>query len=238
MEPISALDRMHSLLKRWDLTLDARAIFLRCYAMMTQNMHVAVEAGEFEDNNWVSGLLEYFAVYYFAALEAYEQSSAGTPAVWKVAFQAASQPRTHALQNLLLGVNAHINYDLVFTVADLLDGEWRLMDPVRRQLRYRDYCRVNEIINRTIDDVQDQVLEAWSPSMSLVDDLFGSLDEWLVTRKISDWREQVWEQAVAYLEQPDINERQTLRQRVETASLQRASAILGEQGLMGYLTVL
>jgi hypothetical protein len=206
--------------------------------MMTENMQAAVQAGEFEDNSWVDRMLDNFAIYYFAALDAYENGSVETPPVWLVAFTAAGQPRTHALQNLVLGVNAHINFDLVFTVAELLEGEWAQLETARRQTRYRDYCRVNEIISRTIDMVQDQVLEQWSPSMGLMDDLFGKLDEWLVTQKITGWREQVWEQAIRYVELSDADGRLALRQQVEAASLQRANAILGNGGILGYLKAL
>lgn len=232
------LARMETMLAQWDPALDARAIFLRCYAMMTGNMVVALQAGEFEDNPWVGTLVEHFAMYYFEALEAFERSSDETPPVWRVAFTAAREPHTHALQNLVLGVNAHINHDLVFAVADLLEGEWAQIDTARRQGRYRDYCLVNAIINQTIDSVQDQVLEKSSPGMSLVDAFLGPLDEMLVTRKINEWREQVWELAIRYVEMPDATARQALREQIETDSLQRANAILGNAGLLGYLKAL
>jgi hypothetical protein len=238
MDDHPALRRMQLLLEQWDLSLDARAIFLRCYAMMTDNMQTAVQAGEFEDSAWVAALLEYFSHYYFAALEACERGTPGAPPVWRVAFTAAGHPGTHAWQNLALGVNAHINYDLVFAVADMLEGEWAQLDAEGRQGRYRDFCKVNELINRTINAVQDEVLEQWSPGMRLVDDLLGPVDEWIVVGMLAEWREQVWEQAIRRVEQPMEDERGRLRQQVEAEALRRARAILGEEGLSGYLGLL
>ena len=238
MVDYSALDRMQQLLQRWDLSFDARAIFLRCYAIMTENMQAALLAGEFKDGPWVHNLLEQFAIYYFAALESYERGSEQTPPVWRVAFDAAMQPGTHALQNLLLGVNAHINYDLVFAVVNLLDKEWPGLEPARRQVRYHDYSLVNIIIDRTTNTVQDQVLEQWSPQMSLLDDFMGNFDEWFIALTITGWRDHVWEQAIRYIELPDAASREVLRQKIEEDSLTRASAILGNEGPLGFLKAL
>ena len=56
------------------------------------------------------------------ALHAYENHSSDAPEVWQLAHSAAIDPHITALQKLLLGVNAHINYDLVLTVASQLLG--------------------------------------------------------------------------------------------------------------------
>jgi hypothetical protein len=66
---------------------------------------------------------------------------------------------------LLLGVNAHINYDLVLTLVDLLEPEWKQLSAEQCQQRHSDYCHVNEIISLTIDIVQDDVLERSIPTI-------------------------------------------------------------------------
>jgi hypothetical protein len=80
--------------------------------MMTGNMLSALEAGEFHDPAWVTRLLGSFSGLYFDALDKHEQSPLMTPHVWRVAFEVAANPEAFAVQHLLLGVNAHINYDL------------------------------------------------------------------------------------------------------------------------------
>ena len=169
---------------------------------MTRNMLDAVDAGEFADAAWVSRLLHHFAGYYFGALDAYEAGEEGTPEVWRCAHDAARRSNTPAISLLLLGVNAHINYDLVLAVADLLEPEWPCLSNAKRRARYEDYCRVNDIIGRTIDRVQDGILEKREPIMALIDTLFGPMDEWLVSRgspsgartcggmRFSGWRPQ------------------------------------------------
>ena len=119
----SVINRMQAYIDAWEKAGDRRAIFLSCYELMTRNMLAAIGAGDFEDWAWVYALLERFAEYYFAALDAYEREQT-IPVVWKLAFNAAQRPMSHVLQDLILGVNAHINYDLAFALADMLTPEW------------------------------------------------------------------------------------------------------------------
>lgn len=219
------LARMLALVQGWQQTGDHRAIFLECYAQMTDNMLRAVQAGRFHDADWVTVLLRHFADYYFDALAAYEQDSSA-PAVWQVAFDTARQGKAMAVQHLLLGVNAHINYDLVFAVADLLAPDWDTLPDERRQQRHADFCLVNQIIAETIDAVQDSVLERYAPAMDLIDRLFGRADEWLIAKLITTWRNRVWDYAVQWTEAIEDAERAVLRRQVEAASLRQTRQIM------------
>jgi hypothetical protein len=225
------INQMQTMVRRWEDSSDRRAIFLSCYCMMTSNMMLGLQAGEFHDQAWVDRLLRRFADYYFVALKGYEQLPPDTPAVWRVTFEAALQPATMTLQNLLLGVNAHINYDLVLTLREMLETEWGGLSPEMRKWRYTDHCHVNDVIGRTIDSVQDEVVEEWTPGLDLVDKLLGPLDEWLISRLITGWREEVWQNAVRLVELSDAGEREKFRLEVERNALQRAQAILQMDGL-------
>lgn len=217
--------RMASQVEQWQELGDQRAVFLSCYAMMTRNMLTAIDLGEFQDREWVSRLLHHFAEYYFVALDAYERELPDTPPVWRVAHDTA-RGGAMALQNLSLGINAHINYDLVLALVDMLDAEWTLLLPELREQRYQDHCHVNTIIARTIDEVQDQVVAREIPAMDLVDRTLGRADEWVVSRMIASWRDAVWYQATDMLDCGDHVERDALRREVEARALDRAQAIL------------
>jgi hypothetical protein len=216
------IDHMQERIDRWEQSNDRRSVFLRCYALMTRNMLDAVDAGEFIDSAWVSRLLEHFAGYYFDALDAYEAGADRAPEVWRCTHDAARRSNTPTISLLLLGVNAHINYDLVLAVADLLEPEWPSLSHERRRARYEDYCRVNDIIGRTIDRVQDDILEKREPIMAVIDVLFGPADEWLVSRGITHWRETVWGHAVQRVETPEAARREVLRQEVEDTAMRWA----------------
>jgi len=221
----SALPRMQSLLEQWEPLADRRAIFLACYWRMTRNMLASLDRGVFNDPAWVNDLLEHFAGYYFNALDAYNGNPLASPAIWQQTFSAAADPRTRSLQHLMLGVNAHINYDLVLALIDVLEPEWATLDQSCRLQRYADHCHINQIIAHTIDEVQDEVLERYSPAMELVDRLFGRLDELLIARLISGWRDQVWRQVMQWVEAPSPEQRGSLLQQVENACVQRGQLI-------------
>ena len=220
------IEHMQSLVDSWQAAADRRTSFLACYQMMTRNMFGAIDAGEFNDPEWVYSLLNHFAGYYFEALQAYESDSPAMPAVWRQAFDACRQPDTLILQNLLLGMNAHINYDLVFTLVDMLEPEWAQLTPDERQGRYDDHCHVNAVIRRTIDAVQDTIIEPDTPLMEVADRLFGPVDEWIMARMITQWRDEVWEQAQCLLDSPTLEERRQAQQAIEDQAMQRAARIL------------
>lgn len=226
--PNALLARMDTCIRQWQADADGKAVFLACYRMMTHNMLVALERGEFKNAVWTERLLHHFADYYFAALEQYEAKTSGLPAVWRLAFEAAEQPHVAALQKLLLGVNAHINYDLVLTLRDLLQAEWPVLTEEGQRRYYDDYCHVNAIIRGTIDVVQDDVLEPAQPAMRLVDDLMGRTDEWLLGRLITHWRDKVWRNAGQVLVADADNTSGDIVRRVEVRTLERAAAIMGK----------
>lgn len=230
MDAQPLLIQMQNQVTQWQSTADRRAIFLSCYCMMTDNMLKGIQAGEFHDRIWVDRLLHRFAEYYFIALDGYEGSDSDVPDVWRLTFDAARQPGTQTLQNLLLGVNAHINYDLVLTLGELLENEWDHLAEEMRDQRYADHCRVNDVIGRTIDRVQDQVVEQWTPDLDLVDKLLGPLDEWMTSRLIRHWREEVWQNAIKMIGLRGEVERNQFRRQVELAAFRRGEAILGKNG--------
>jgi hypothetical protein len=219
-------ERMAGLLRVWETARDDRRIFLDCYSRMTRNMIQAIDDGRFEDSVWVSGLLNHFADYYFKALDAYERSEPTTPAVWRQAFVATTVPGTTPIQHLLLGVNAHINFDLVFAVGDVLEPQCLRESRALGEIRYRDHCLVNNIIGETVDEVQDDVIERHSPTLDLLDKLGGPLDERLTSWLIAGWREEVWEAATNLLTTGSDEEAAELKRRIEARALERARLLL------------
>jgi len=234
----AVVERMQALIERWEAANDLRAIFLRCYVLMTRNMLAALTAQDFEDNLWVASLLRHFADYYFKALDAYDQEQTNIPPVWGIAFDATRRPHTHVLQNLVLGVNAHINYDLVFALEDMLRPEWQGLSAEQRRMRYHDHCHVNDIISQTIDSVQDQIIDRYSVALEVADVMLGPLDEWMTSRLISLWRDEVWEFATKLSETDEQVDRVELHQHIEQRTMKRAHSILGEEGVRGLLELI
>lgn len=222
------VQRMTTLTQQWEVAHDRRAIFLGCYTLMTCNMLDAIDAGRFHDGGWVSRLLHRFADYYFEALAAYEQQPAAAPPVWQLAHDMTRREHVMTIQHLLLGVNAHINFDLIFSLADLLEPEWDQLDEDARDKRHADHTQVNIIIGETIDRVQDTILEPRSPWLDIFDRLLGPVDEWLTSRLIAGWREAVWREAVRLITLREAADRAAFQHQAEVNALRRSYEILGE----------
>jgi hypothetical protein len=133
------ISRMETLVERLEQAGDARCVFLRCYALMTGRMLQTLDEGGCYDTDWVRTLLHHFADYYFDALDAYECGAACVPAVWKRT-HALAGAATPVLVNLLLGINAHINYDLALAMADLLRRNGRACRPRSAACATRTTC--------------------------------------------------------------------------------------------------
>ena len=101
----------------WQKTGDKRQYFLSCYRLMTGNMLQAIKKRDFHDADWVERLLVRFSDYYFEALDHFEKSEP-TPPVWRTVHENCCTREMHTLQYMLMGINAHINFDLVLTIYD------------------------------------------------------------------------------------------------------------------------
>lgn len=208
----------------WKAAKDSRYVFLSCYHLMSMNMVSAISNNEFHDSVWVNKLLHRFADYYFDSLTCYDCGDL-TSKVWENAHKATCNKNLSELQYLILGVNAHINYDLVLALFDLLKPEWKSLSETQQQQRYEDHKHVNHVIASTIDRVQDEILEPLNPMLEWVDSLLGRMDEYLISKLITSWRENVWEntQMLLIIEQPEDYE--AFRLHLEKTVLKRADTI-------------
>lgn len=84
-------------------------VFLSTYLRTTQAVGDAVADGTFEDPAWVEQWDAVFADLYLHALDA-ELVGGVVPRPWRLAFGASAE--LPPLRHVLLGINAHVNYDL------------------------------------------------------------------------------------------------------------------------------
>lgn len=200
-----ALDRMSASLDVFHGRPDNRAIFLRVYHEMTWEVHDAVHGfGDYQgrsvfmDPAWVRRLSGRFASLYFRSL-AGPGSDPGRPGsqAWKVAHDVAREQDSTVLLNALLGINAHINYDLADAIAQNLDP-MELRDPSALQLRKFDHDQVNNLLVRSMGRIQDVLARDYAPVLGLGDRLLGRVDERLSEVGLTHYRAQVWGDAISY----------------------------------------
>jgi hypothetical protein len=215
------LTMLHQI-KQWEAVQDRRSIFLSCYSTMTRNVLQGIADHRFIDPGWVARLVDRFADYYFQPLYRYDQGETQVPLVWRRVHDASTRRSLHVLQHLMLGVNAHINYDLVITLAELLQGEWDSLPEDRQQDRFSDHCKINQIIAETIDEVQDRIVVRMDWRMDIVDKLLGRLDEKLCSGLITYWRAEVWENALQLLRLNDDTGRREFLNRLENKVMEKS----------------
>src|SRR2546430_9557684 len=90
----------------------ARRHFHSTYLRTTRAVGEEVDRGGFLDGPWLERWDIAFAELYLDALDA-DLPGAAVPAPWRIAFDTArTRPELPPLRHILLGMNAHINYDL------------------------------------------------------------------------------------------------------------------------------
>jgi hypothetical protein len=133
---------------------------------------------------------------------------------WRIAFETADNASGLVLQDLLLGVNAHINHDLALALVEA--G----FDPDRDR-GYRDHSAVNRILADLTNASQDKIAALYAPGLAAADALAGSLDEVASAFSIEHARENAWRHAV-YL----ASARGVIEERLVKTGLDLQSAVL------------
>jgi hypothetical protein len=150
-----------------------------------------IEQGTFADPEWVGAYLVAFANLYRQAAYDYETDALDSvPDPWQLAFEAADRGDSLVIQDALLGVNAHINYDLALTLAEV--G----VEP-HRDRKYADHELVTEVIREIIDESQAALAARDAPGLGTVDQSLGRFDERLWVFTIDECRDSAWRTAVA-----------------------------------------
>ncbi|WP_435361423.1 DUF5995 family protein [Haloarchaeobius sp. DFWS5] len=187
-----AHDRLLSLERLLLARDDRRAVFLSIYARVTELVGAGIDRGEFEDGAWVARYLVAFANRYRQALVDYETGNfAALSDPWQLAFTTAERGDCLVVQDAMLGINAHINYDLAFALHEA--G----VSPDRHR-KYADHCKVNEVLRSLVDEAQDTLADDYdAPGISTVDASLGRLDEFFSIQTIREGRDSAWRNAVA-----------------------------------------
>jgi hypothetical protein len=177
---------MAQLQSRIDALPESRAhrrVFLSTYRRTTQAVGDAIAAGRFEDPEWVERWDVVFARLLFDAIDA-DLSGGRVPRPWRLAFDAPAD--LPDLRQVLLGINAHINYDLpqallgVISDADFEDA--RVMDR-----RRRDHERIDGVLAARVSAEDDEL-----PPESFTDRLLTPLNRLGTKRFLKEARQKVW----------------------------------------------
>ena len=159
-----------------------RRYFLSTYLRTTQAVGKAIDDARFEDPDWVELWDVKFAELY---LQAHDADLAPRP--WRLAFEAS--PELPALGHVLLGINAHVNYDLPQALLEVISDE-DFLDPALMNQRRRDHERIDGVLSARVA-AEDEELAA-TGVRSLLDRVLTPLNRLSSQRFLRESRQKVW----------------------------------------------
>jgi hypothetical protein len=133
---------------------DHDAIFSLLYLRTTEKFRDTLGAIGYGDPASIIRQDAVFADFYFRAYDAYHGGEGSVPPAWRIAFEAADQRRVTAAGNSLLGINAHVQRDLPFTLFDL--------DQQGRPVSHADHTLVNNFLAQVMVDAE--IAERFDPT--------------------------------------------------------------------------
>lgn len=162
--------------------------FAALYRRVTVTVRDRIAEGYFDDNERMERLDVIFANRY---LEAYFQwkHNQKCSECWQVSFRANSKWRPLVIQQLFVGMNAHIGLDLGIAAAEA--------QPENLESLKKDFNKINVILGELTNVVQDELAEIF-PAMKLLDKWAGGTDEKLAGFAMEIARDAAWSSALKY----------------------------------------
>jgi Family of unknown function (DUF5995) len=220
---IKCVDRVAQRLERQlsSLGCNHNAVFSLAYARTTEKIAQVERADPsfFADTPWLNHYDAVFADMYFTAWNAWQNRKPGVPDAWAMAFDAADRKKVSGGGNLLLGMSAHVNRDLPFTLYAI-----GLVAPDGTS-RKPDHDKVNEVLNMVVTPLIDEVAAKYDPSARVVPGL-GGLGDYLEFQALPAWREQAWRNAERLATAPDAAARAVIAADIERSAATEASLLI------------
>jgi Family of unknown function (DUF5995) len=209
---------------RDQLGCDHRAVFATTYLELTKEIRrfVDTDPGALTDLNYLYTEDALFADFYFDTVEAWEEGGRVAPA-WRIAFEQAEHGQITGAQEMLLGINAHVQNDMPFVIAAL---GVRTPDGISRK---PDHDAENEILNRGYEPVVEAIRQRYDPLIGVTNPALVPADNIAGLEMVREWREVVWRNAERLLTAPTEAARENVAKQIETNAAWWATGIAATQ---------
>lgn len=157
--------------------------FATLYRNVTIKVKEGIAAGLFEDGARMERFDVAFANRYLSAFDSF-RAGQPTSKCWAVAFESAAKWRPIILQQLLVGMNAHINFDLGIAAQAVAPG------PELPSLEH-DFNVINEILSGMVAKVRSDVAEV-SPWINFLGQIDSSGQATLIRFSLDKARASAW----------------------------------------------
>jgi uncharacterized protein DUF5995 len=160
--------------------------FAALYRKVTAKVKEGIAQGRFEDGPRMERLDVTFANRYLEAMDQFRRGEQ-TTRCWLVSFSAAAAWRPIILQDLLLGMNAHINFDLGIAAAITCPGD-------ELPSLQHDFDEINNILAALVGQVESEINEV-SPWINLLDHIDPNADTAIINFSMDKARASAWDLA-------------------------------------------
>jgi hypothetical protein len=185
------IGRMAALLEPLEAEGDRRRYFHATYQRTTIAVAEELQHGGFADPEWVERWDVAFADLYLDALEASLTGLAPTRP-WQIAFNAPAE--LPPLRHVLLGMNAHINYDLPRALIEVISAE-QFEDAALLARREADHRAIDNVLASRVAAEDDELTRLSGP-VPLLDRLLRPFNRLGTQRFLREAREKVWANAI------------------------------------------
>lgn len=176
------IDQLETIITESEATRDRIGYFAALYHKVTVRVKQGILTHEFEDGARMEKLDVLFANRYLAAVQQFRNKEQ-TSGSWQTAFEASRKRSVLVLQHLLLGMNAHINFDLGIAAVETAGTN------DIRSIR-ADFNSINTIIGSLIFEVMNE-LNRVSPLLSLFG-FHATNESILIQFSIANARDGAW----------------------------------------------
>ncbi len=199
--------------------------FAALYKRMTVAVKEGIQKGMFEDGSRMEKLDICFAERYTSAWQCYGQKQPCS-ASWQFAFDGCYNNNNTVIQNLLLGVNTHINLDLAIAAATIAPGD-------SINALEADFNRINDAIASLVDDIQESLAQVWFP-MRMLSKIVNNKQEAVLNFSIDTARKTAWANALLLAYMDDAQKQVHIRE-MDNLVKQIAQGIQSPGGWAGFV---
>jgi hypothetical protein len=210
-----------------DLGCDHRAVFATTYLELTRQLREDLSRAGLKkqliDPRYLYTEDALFANIYFDSYKA-DKRGRDVPDAWRIAFDTARRGEVMGAQDMLLGINAHVQNDMPYVLAALglvtRDGRSRKPD--------HDLINVTSL-DRAYERVVKAVADRYDPSAATTNAPWHPGDNVAGLEMVKQWRERVWRNAERLVNARSHEERQAVSADIEWQAAEWARGIAAFQ---------